>query len=193
MSGEPQISSLARARNDMRPPFAPGTWFWEARARDHLRVRLQFAPGAKIEVDIWWNRSEGHADVQLIFGLYADSVELGCLRGNGFNAPALHQAGFGTLAVNVAIQALQEGCAPEVRVEGVLSNTDETGLPAAERSRLEANRRAFWRRFGLGVVRRGVPPLDYLQGHVRDLRTVEHGMVAGQFPRCVALGEFTRS
>jgi hypothetical protein len=175
--------------------LAPGIWLWQGEARDRMRVRLQFAPGAKIEVDIWWNRADGNADIQLIFGLYARSVELGCLQGNGFNAPGLHRAGFGTLAVNVAVQALQSACDPALRVEGVLSNTDEIGLPEDERLRLEANRRAFWRRFGLGVVRRGAPgsEYDYLQGRVADLHTVNHGTIGGQFARCIPLEAFARA
>jgi hypothetical protein len=193
MSSQLQAVPVTRAREDAREAFAPGAWAWQADSRDHLRVRLQFTPGVKIEVGIWWNRDGGHPDVQLIFGLYSGSVELGCLQGNGYNAPGLHQAGFGTLAVNVAIQALQRCCAPGLLVEGVLSNTDEIGLPAQERARLEENRRAFWRRFGLSVVQRGTPPLDYLHGHVRDLHTVDHGTVAGQFPRCIALQNFTRA
>ncbi len=171
---------------------APRVWVWQARAQDRMRVRLLVAPGTKIEVGIWWNRDAGPADVQLIFGLYTSSVELGSLRGNGFNSPGFHRAGFGTLAVNVAVQALQATCAPGLLVEGVLSNTDEIGLPPAECERLEANRRAFWHRFGLGVARRGAPPYDYLQGRISDLRTVNGGQVAAQFPRCIALSEFSR-
>ena len=169
-----------------------GFWFWQAQAQDRICVRLQFVPGTKIGVGIWWNRDDGNADIQLIFGLHARFVELGSLRGNGYNAPGLHQSGFGTLAVNVAVQALQSACAPELRVEGVLSNTDEIDLVEAERLRLEANRRAFWRRFGLDVVRRGTPEFDYLRGQVGDLHAVAHGLVAGQFARFVSLDQFER-
>jgi hypothetical protein len=168
----------------------PGVRYWQAQAQDRIRVRLLFVRSAKIEVDIWWNRDDGNADIQLIFGLYAGSVELGSLRGNGFNAPGFHQSGFGTLAVNVAVQALQLACASELRVAGVLSNTDEIDLAEAERLRLEANRRVFWRRFGLDVVRRGTPGFDYLHGRVGDLRPVTHGLVAGQFARFICLDQF---
>jgi hypothetical protein len=181
--------SLARV-----PAFglAPGSWTWRGQARDRVRVRLQYAPDSRIEVGIWWNRDDGHADIQLIFGIYPGCVELGCLQGNGFNAPGFHQVGFGTMAVNVAVQALRAVCSPEIPVTGVLSNTDEIGLAADECLRLEANRRAFWRRFGLDVVRYGDPQYDYLRGHVGDLHTVDHGQVAGQFTRCVPLAQFRR-
>jgi hypothetical protein len=167
-----------------------GTLHWERDAGDRMRVRLQYVPASRIEVGIWWNRASGHPDVQLIFGMYAGYVELGCLRGNGYDRPALHRAGFGTLSVNVAVQALRGACAPGMPVDGVLSNTDEIDLPAPERLRLEANRRAFWRRFGLDIVQRGDPALDFLRGRVADLRTVEYGQVAGQFPRYIDLADF---
>jgi hypothetical protein len=170
--------------------LTPGVRYWHALAQDQIWVRLQFVPASKIEVDIWWNRLCRHPDVQLIFGLYADSVELGCLTGNGFDAPQLHRLGFGTFAVNIAIQALK-ACLPRTqRVYGVLSNTAEAQLPAPERARLEANRRAFWRRFGLDVVERGDPPMDYLAGRVGELRIVANGLLAGQFPRCVSVSDF---
>lgn len=173
--------------------LAPGAQYWQAQAKDRIWVRLLSTPGRRIEVGIWWNRACGKADVKLVFGLYGDSVELGSLAGNGFDAPAFHRLGFGTFAVNVAVQALQAARPPSTLVHGVLSNTAEADLPLAERLALEANRRAFWRRFGLAVVSRGDPPLDYLRGRVADLRLVSKGLVAGQFPRCVPLGEFVRT
>ena len=180
----PRQPSRAPAR------FGPGVRYWHAWAQDQIWVRLQFVPHSKIEVDIWWNRLCRHPDVQLIFGLYADSVELGSLMGNGFDAPQFHRLGFGTFAVNIAVQALK-ACLPRtLRVEGVLSNTAEAQLCAEERLRLETNRRAFWRRFGLDVVERGDPPQDYLVGRVGSLHIVSSGLLAGQFPRCVSLGDF---
>jgi hypothetical protein len=167
-----------------------GRWAWAAQQRDRLALDLRVVPGNRIEVGLWWNREGGRPDVQLIFGLYRHAVELGSLRGNGFDAPAFHHAGFGTLLVNTAVQALQRHCEPPLRVEGVLSNTDELSLPEAQRLRLEEGRRAFWRRFGLQIVARGTPPLDYLSGRIADLRTVTHGQVAGQFERCVPLAQF---
>jgi len=172
--------------------LAPGPRYWQAQAKDRLCVRLQFVPASKIEVGIWWNRVGGRPDVQLVFGLYGNSVELGSLMGNGFDAPQFHRLGFGTFAVNIAVQALKACCAPSVLVEGVLSNTAEAELATQERLRLEANRRAFWRRFGLDVVSRGDPPLDYLVGRVGRLHIVPTGMVAGQFPRCISLMDFVR-
>lgn len=192
MERDAPLAELERFPGNSSAAPRPSVWIWRARAQDRVRVRLQYVPGAKIEVGIWWNRDGGLADVQLIFGLYPRSVELGCLQGNGFNAPGFHRAGFGTLAVNVAVQALLATCKAELPVQGVLSNTDEIGLPEAECLRLEANRRAFWRRFGLDVVRCGEPGLDYLRGRVGDLKTVTHGQVAGQFARCVPLAEFER-
>ncbi|SPE28077.1 hypothetical protein SBBP1_430036 [Burkholderiales bacterium] len=182
-----EVTSSPGAR---RKALAPGPWYWQAQAKDQLRVRLLYVPGNKIDVGIWWNRPGRDADVQLVFGLYGDSVELGCLTGNGFDAPGFHRLGFGTFAVNIAVQALQATCRPSLAVQGVLSNTAEAKLAADERARLEANRRAFWRRFGLDVVTLGAPPLDYLRGRVGALQVVTAGSVAGQFPRCIALGEF---
>lgn len=187
------LTAVARAPRVRGAPslaLAPGARYWQAEAKDRIWVRLLFVPDRKIEVDIWWNRPGRYPDVQLVFGLYGGPVELGCLTGNGFDTPELHRLGFGTFAVNVAVQALKIGFAPSLLVHGVLSNTAEAQLPADERLRLEANRRAFWRRFGLDVVSRGDPPLDYLQGTVGKLRVVPTGRVAGQFPRCISLSEF---
>ncbi len=169
----------------------PGSRYWESRSENRICVRLVFVPAGKIDVALWWNRSGGNPDVQLIFGLYHESVELGMLVGNGFDAPGLHRRGFGTLLVNTAVQALKSVCAPHERVHGLLSNTAEYQLPAERRLTLEANRRAFWRRFGLDVVTLGDPPLDYLHGDVAGLREVPGGAVAGEFPRYVELSAFS--
>jgi hypothetical protein len=185
-------TQLADAQEDTAQP-APrvlSVRHWHATLRDRLHARLLVAPRDRIQVDLWWNNDSARSDVQLVFGLYRDSIELGCLTGNGFDRPQLHRAGFGTLAVNIAIQALREVCPDDLHVQGVLSNTAEAVLDDATRTRLEANRRAFWRRFGLDVVRAGDPPLDYLRGRVGDLHTVASGTLAGQFPRCVPLQDF---
>lgn len=171
----------------------PGASYWQGSVNDQLTVRLLLVPRSRIAVDLWWNRCGGLADVQLVFGLYGDSVELGSLTGNGFDAPAFHRMGFGTLAVNVGVQALQAVCRPQVLVHGVLSNTAEESLPVEQRAPLEAGRRAFWRRFGLDVVDRGSPPMDYLRGNVGALRLVSNGLLAGQFSRNLPLTEFGRS
>jgi len=192
MSDESSIAEISASDGARPDALAPGAWFWQAQARDRVWVRLLLVPGSKIDVGIWWNRLARNADVQLVFGLYGDSVELGCLTGNGFDAPGFHRLGFGTFAVNIAVQALQAACPPSVAVAGVLSNTTEAGLALEQRAPLEANRRAFWRRFGLEVVTRGEPPLDYLRGRVGALHVVATGTVAGQFPRCIALREFVR-
>jgi hypothetical protein len=169
----------------------PGTLWWQAQARDRMVARLVFVPDSRIDVAIWWNRAGRRPDIQLVFGLYGGSVELGSLKGNGFDAPDLHRRGFGTFAVNVAVQALQRTCPGGMLVHGVLSNTAEAGLPLTERLPLEAGRRVFWRRFGLDVVIHGMPPLDYLRGRVGDMRTAPGSMIAAQFARSVALQDFT--
>lgn len=181
---------VTRLHCDPAETPAPGTYYWHGHAEDQIWVRLQVFPKSKIEVDIWWNRLRRRPDVQLVFGIYADSVELGCLTGNGFDAPRFHRMGFGTFAVNIAIQALKACFPASLAVQGVLSNTAEAALPMEDRLLLEANRRAFWLRFGLDVVRRGDPPRDFLLGRVGRLRIVPSGMLAGQFPRCVSLGDF---
>jgi len=173
--------------------LAPGAWYWSARTQDELVVRVLLVPRSRVQVDLWWNRRGGEADVQLVCGLYGDSVEMGALSGNGFDAPRFHRLGFGTLAVNVGLQAVQSVCAPSVLVHGVLSNTAEESLPPERQAALAEARRAFWRRFGLDVVSRGSPPLDYLRGTVGGLQVVMHGLLAGQFARSVPLDAFERA
>jgi hypothetical protein len=177
------------------PPHADeillGARYWRSRVDDELTVRLLVVPRNRIAVDLWWNRRNGPADVTLVFGLYASAAELGMLTGNGFDAPRFHRAGFGTLAVNVGVQALQSTCAPQTAVHGLLSNTAEEPLEAVQREPLEAARRAFWRRFGLQVRAAGLPPLDYLHGTVGALRVVPHGQIAGQFARDLKLADFS--
>jgi len=186
------VALAARPRGAPTMGLAPGAQYWYAQAKDRIWVRLVFVPENKIEVDIWWNRIARHPDVQLVFGLYRDCVEFGSLTGNGFNAPEFHRLGFGTFAVNIAIQALKVGFEPGLPVLGVLSNTDEERLAPAQRLPLEESRRAFWRRFGLEVVTRGDPPLDYLEGRIGNLHVVTAGMLAGEFPRCISLRDFVR-
>ncbi len=199
--------------------LTPGFRYWQRRAHNRIGIRLGFIPANRIEVCIWWNRSSGiggiagevgtgsevgaganpeaaaaqSPDVQLIFGLYEESVELGMLTGNGFDAPGFHRQGFGTLLVNTAVQALQSVCPEPMLVHGLLSNTAESALTAERRRELEANRRAFWRRFGLDVLTLGDPPLDYLRGRVGGLKVVAGGSVAGEFPRLVPLEEFSET
>jgi hypothetical protein len=179
-----------------RPLIAPGAIHWRTQARDRLHARFLFKPHDRIQVDLWmdrpWHAHPGGAapDVQLIVGLYGGTVEFGSLTGNGFDNPSLQHAGFGTFAVNLAVEALQYLFDAHTLVEGALSNTDEDRLPEPERERLAAGRRAFWRRFGLQVVRHGDSLQEYLHGTVGGLRRVSTGLVAGQFPRCVSLACF---
>jgi hypothetical protein len=175
------------------PDLKPGEYFWGARAKDRLWVRLIFVPDQKIQVDLWWNTLIGPPVITLSFGLYPDSVEFGELLGNGFNCPQFHQKGFGTLAVNTAIQALHLICSPATRIEGLLSNTEEEVLPTEERKRLAEERRLFWSRFGVGLIAQG--PLNdiYLCGTVGTLATLRKGQVAHQFPRFVPLASFSRT
>ena len=172
--------------------LAPGASYWRATVEEEITIRLLLVPRSRVQVDLWWDRRGGESDVQLVIALYADSVELGSLTGNGFDAPRFHQMGFGTMVVNVGIQALQAICADPICVHGVLSNTAEEPLPADQQATLMQSRRAFWRRFGLDVVERGSPPLDYLLGTVGALRLVTHGLLQGQFARSVPLDAFGR-
>lgn len=184
------LGPRARSHAAAAHALAPGVVYWQARDKDRIVVRLAFAPENRIQVDVWWNRFGGRPDIQLVFGLYGGAVEFGSLTGNGFDAPQFHRIGLGTFVVNIAVQALKATCKRSTIVEGVLSNTAEAVLPEQERLPLEANRRAFWRRFGLGVETRGEPPLDYLIGKVGSLRIVPSGLVGGQFPRCISLRDF---
>jgi hypothetical protein len=173
--------------------LAAGAAYWRGRAQDEITVRLLLVPRSRVQVDVWWNRRGGDADIQLVLGLYDDAVEMGVLTGNGFDAPRFHRAGFGTLAANIGIQALHAVCRPAVLVHGVLSNTAEDALPDERQRSLAAGRRAFWRRFGLDVVARGSPPLEYLRGTVGGLQVVGDGLLAGQFARNVPLADFERA
>ncbi len=190
--------NVPQARTALTPTvlplrLAPGAWYWSCRDEDALVARVLLVPRSRIQVDLWWNRQGGDADVTLVCGLYGESVEMGALSGNGFDAPRFHRLGFGTLAVNLGLQAVQAVCAPSVLVHGVLSNTAEESLPPERQSALAEGRRAFWRRFGLDVVSRGSPPLDYLRGTVGGLRLVMHGLLAGRFARSVPLDAFERT
>ena len=88
----------------------------QAREHDLLTVRLTVVPFSRIAVDLWWNRVGGPADVQAQFGLYETSIELGSLRGNGFDAPEFHRRGFGTFAINTAVQALKASVPPALSI-----------------------------------------------------------------------------
>jgi hypothetical protein len=170
-----------------------GEYFWGARAKDRLLMRLLFVPDQKVQVDLWWITLIGAPQITLCIGLYRHSVEFGELLGNGFNHPKFHQKGFGTLLVNTAIQALQSICTPATRVEGVLSNTEEDGLSAEVRNRLAENRRIFWSRFGVRLVAQEPGEEVYLRGTVGNLATLHSGLVADQFPRFVPLARFSRT
>ena len=194
MGEMPRRSRQLPTRLAHNPPgLRPGEYFWGARAKDRLWVSLIFIPDQKIQVDLWWNTLIGAPVVTLCFGLYPHSVEFGELSGNGFNRPQFHQKGFGTLAVNTAIQALQLICSPNTRIEGLLSNTEEDGLPTEERNKLAEERRIFWSRFGVHLIAQG--PLNdiYLCGTVGALATLRSGQVAHQFPRFVPLASFSRT
>ena len=173
------------------PGLPPGRYFWGAHAKDRLWVSLNFVPHQKMQVDMWWNSFVCAPVVTLCFGLYPHSVEFGELLGNGFNHPQFHQKGFGSLAVNTAVQALQSVCSPATRIEGLLSNTEEDGLPTGDKNRLAKERRFFWSRFGVGLIPQG--PLNdiYLCGTVGALTPLRDGQVADQFPRFVPLESFS--
>lgn len=170
------------------PALQPGQYVWQHAGPPWIRICLLFVPSQVLEVKIAVQRAQGY-DIRLSFGMCHDTVEFGELVGNGFDRPDLHRKGFGTLAVNIALQAIRSICPPAMRIEGLLSNVDEVGLPLAERNRLAANRRAFWRRFGVSVItnRQGE---DHLDGAVGDLRIVRGGTVGGLGARVVPLSAF---
>ncbi|MBV8501868.1 MAG: hypothetical protein JO006_09125 [Paucibacter sp.] len=172
------------------PLLRPGAYRWERLEDPYCRINLLFVPDQVLEVAIACHPTGRH-DIRLSFGLCHQAVEFGELVGNGFDRPALHRKGFGTLAVNVAIQALRMTCPPSAPVEGFLSNVDEDVLPLEERQRLAVNRRAFWRRFGVSVItdRMG---MDRLDGTVGQLRLVESGAIEGLGSRIVPLSAFQR-
>jgi len=175
-------------RLDAGQALRPGQYVWEHAVPPSIRIHLLFVPRQVLEVRIAIQRALGH-DIRLSFGLCHDTVEFGELVGNGFDQPALHRKGFGTLAVNVALQAIQSICPPTMRIEGVLSNVDEAHLPMGERQRLAESRRAFWRRFGVSVIE-SQEGEDRLDGAVGDLRMVRNGTVGSLDARFVPLSAF---
>jgi GNAT superfamily N-acetyltransferase len=177
-------------RSQFEPPgLKPGRYQWQSQGEHPMMLRLLFLPNELLQVDLWWGPSQGAANVTLAFGLYNHSVEFGELLGNGFDDPEHHRKGFGTLAVNTAIQAIQAIYLPHARIEGILSNVAEQTLPAEEQARLTSNRREFWRRFGLNVIE-GDEGIDELHGLVSGLKCVRHGLIAGELPRLVPLQAF---
>jgi hypothetical protein len=168
----------------------PGTLHWSAGGRDRLALRFCFRPQEKIELGLWWNSEAKQPDVRLICGLSADRIEFGSLLGNGFDQPALQGRGFGTLAVNLAIEALQALFPAHLRTEGLLSHVAEDRLPAQERERLEDNRRAFWRRFGFRIQRDAPTEPEYISARVGELMRIDRGMVGGRFARSLSLRDF---
>jgi len=175
-------------RFDAAQALRPGQYVWEHSGTPPIRIHLLFVPCQVVEVRIAVHRAQGH-DIRLSFGLCHDTVEFGELVGNGFDRPALHRKGYGTLAVNVALQAIQSICPPCTRIKGVLSNVDEAHLPLDQRHTLAENRRAFWRRFGVSVITNW-EGADHLDGAVGDLRIVPGGTVGSLDGRVVPLSEF---
>lgn len=167
--------------------FLPGTYFWRAQAKDSIVVRVIFAPNCKIEVGIWWNNASKFPDVRLYVGLYKNSVEFGELTGSGFDSP-LHQKGFGTLAVNTAIQVLQQVYPSGFRVEGTLLYTQESDLNEERQQELANLRRAFWTKFGLKTILAGIDNTQiFMRGVIGKLNTQQTGIIYHQFPRFVPL------
>ena len=158
-------------------------------AEQVLSMCLLFLPNELLQVDLWCGVRQGPANVTLSFGLYNHSVEFGELLGNGFDSPAHHRKGFGTLVVNTAIQAIQAIYLPHARIEGILSNVAEQSLPEQAQARLTSSRREFWRRFGLNVIE-GEECIDELHGLVRHLKCVRNGSIEGEFKRWVPLEMF---
>jgi hypothetical protein len=194
MEGKPHRDKKTRVREPHGTAgLRPGEYFWGACAADRILVRLVFAPDRNIQVDLWWNTVISASVIRLCVGLYPDSVEFGELLGNGFNHPQFHQKGYGTLVVNTAIQSLQSTCPPDMRIEGVLLNMDEEELSVEDRNRLAKYRHIFWSRFGFGFVTLGPQEETHLRGTVGALKTVRSGQIADQFPRFVALANFSRS
>jgi hypothetical protein len=165
---------------------------WFGGRGDRLAIRFCFRPKEKLDIGLWWNSEARQPDVRLICGLYPDWVEFGSLLGNGFDQPALQGRGFGTLAVNLAVEGLQALCPAQMRAEGLLSNVAEHDLDGAQRRQLESNRRAFWQRFGFRAERDDAEQFEYIVARVGDLRRADRGTVGGVFARSLSLRDFAQ-
>jgi len=165
-------------------PMNTACYCWESGTNDPVRVRLDFQPGYKLDVDVWWRSKEASPSLRLWVQLQHQSARFGDLTGNGHGS-RLHRKGFGTFAVNVAVQVLQAIYDGDAPVTGMLSNPSD---PTDQKARLEIARRMFWSQFGLTV---SPGHYEQLVGTVGGLRCVHEGLVAGQFSRYLDLCKFS--
>lgn len=165
-------------------PMNAGCYSWEGGTNDQVRVRLDFQPGYKLDVDVWWKSKDATPCMRLWVPLQHQSARFGDLTGNGYGSK-LHRQGFGTFAVNLAVQVLQKTYEPDAPVSGILSNPSD---PTDQKARLEHARRMFWSQFGLTV---SSGHYEQLAGTVGGLRCVHEGLVAGQFSRYLDLCNFS--
>ena len=184
------MNSTTRRRTTDELSLQPGIYYWRAQERDNIVLRIVFVPNCKIEVDLWWNNVGEIPNVRLYVQLNRSSVEFGALTGNGFDSP-LHQQGFGTLAVNTAIQVLQDACPSTFKVEGILQYLNEDALDDLQRHELARRRRTFWKNFGMNTLRsRDDSQFEYLSGSVGKLKLHKNGTIHDQFSRFVPLNQF---
>ena len=184
------MNSTTRHRSNGELSLQPGVYFLRAQERDSIVLRMVFVPHCKIVVDLWWNNFGANPDVRLYVQLNRSSVEFGALTGNGFDSP-LHQQGFGTLAVNTAIQVLQDTYPSTFAVEGVLQYLNEDALDDLQRHELARLRRTFWNNFGMNTLPASDDSqFEYLSGSVGKLKLQENGTIHDQFSRFVPLSQF---
>ena len=120
------------------------------------------------QLEVWIEFSEVRSPRVLLDIALVNSPRIADLTGTGPGSQTRHNQGYGTLVVNVAIQALR-------RMPASSGETRVTGLISDRRSEVTD----FWRRFGFSVA----PPIagkdGDLLGKLEDLRVLERSYKAG--------------
>lgn len=107
--------------------------------------------------------------------------------GNNYES-GIQGKGFGTLLVNVAIQALREKLPTDAEVTGQMSDVGDPQEPTLLEI-CRSRRAKFWESFGFRILP-GEWGFQKIRAKLSDLKEKRDGLVMGNHPRFLPLTEF---
>lgn len=175
--------------------FAPELEWISGKTRILIRPR-KVGSSRCLDIHLDTDYPNAKPRVTLLLDLYAGRVRVTDLRSNGFQS-GLQNGGYGTLAVNIALQSLRRyycldpGVPDSTHNPTLSGSVSSTGDPDEEPHRSECwqRRNHFWSRFGFKLNDPSVSDTG-MQASLADLHEIVSGTTANGTPRWVSIELF---
>lgn len=160
----------------------PKTYFWKHHGKHPIQVTAFIPNNGQLRVEILHNISSAQPKVKLQIDVLTNGVIFRDLTGNGIQN-GTNRKGFGTFAVNTAIQLLKRHCTSNLSISGHIFHTEDGSRSEIEQAIIDGRRR-FWSRFG--PIAQG----DTISGTIKNLELYQAGLVVGEFSVFIPIDQF---